>query len=96
MNFAGTPADNHRTATIWGTKVESGYFEQVSTLVWDIEVTSGAFSSDPLAEETVAAASNSPCEIVYWGEKRTLPSYLRSRSTGSETKRTRRSTRGRG
>lgn len=69
VNFAGTAADNHRTATIWGTKVESGYFEQVSTLVWDIEVTSGAFSSDPLAEETVAAASNSPCEIVYWGRQ---------------------------
>lgn len=69
VNFAGTPADNHRTATIWGMKVESGYFEQVSTLVWDIEVTSGSFASDALTEETVAAASKSPCEIVYWGRQ---------------------------
>lgn len=69
VNLSGTPTDTALTETIWGRKVESGYFAQVSALIYDVEVSTGSFESDGFREESLLLVSRCPSEHVYFGRQ---------------------------
>lgn len=69
VTTVGTPADEHQIAGIWGSRVESGYFLPVDTLIHDIEVTSGLYGSAAMALETFLTAANAPTRHIYFGAR---------------------------
>jgi hypothetical protein len=66
---AGTPSDSHELAGLWGSKVESGYFEAVDETLHDIEVSAPLYGSEEIKEETIADPANSPTQHMYLGSR---------------------------
>lgn len=65
----GTPKSEHREMALWGLRAGDGVLNEVSDGIYDIEIASGAFDTELLAQETLSLDGVYPTAHLYFGRQ---------------------------
>jgi Putative phage tail protein len=69
FKWTGATIDQHQVDGLWATVEQNGQFEVVSSLVYDVEVSSQYYDSPDFVMETAAGQGNYPCLTLFCGQR---------------------------